>query len=145
MSRTAFDERRDQKVADDYLATHLRCRYCGTMTDRETLSNLGARCETCFDAYTGKAQAAQQGPVTREQKAAILAKLRNVGQQQNPRAWAHRLQWLIANREAQLPPVKHLGRVQQGKRPMTALQLAAVRDVLGNPGEGFNDGEGVKA
>jgi hypothetical protein len=130
MSRNAFDDRRDQKVADDYLANHLRCRFCGVMTDRETLSNLGARCDACYTEYTGKAQAQQQGPITREQRAELLAKLRSIGQG-HPRAWAHRLQWLADNRDAMLPPVKHMGRVQQAKRPMTAFQLSALRDVLG--------------
>lgn len=30
---------------------HMACRYCGAATPIEVLSNLGARCHPCYDAY----------------------------------------------------------------------------------------------
>ncbi len=45
---------RDQAIADEYLGNFMACSKCGVATEVRTLSNLGAQCERCFDAYCAR-------------------------------------------------------------------------------------------
>lgn len=51
MKRTAFDERRDVQIANDYGQSHLPCTFCSASTEIEALNTYGARCFTCYSAY----------------------------------------------------------------------------------------------
>lgn len=51
MKRQSFDERRDQRIANDYHDGHMACSWCNTMTPKAELAELGARCRPCFDDY----------------------------------------------------------------------------------------------
>lgn len=98
MKRTAFDERRDQEVAADYLANHAPCRWCGNQAPREELSRYGARCEPCYRDWCAQAnpswwpnrplQPHERDAVIRRAKKAV-ARLR--ANPQDPKGWAHRL------------------------------------------------------
>jgi hypothetical protein len=59
---------------------YLPCRFCGTATPRATLSNLGARCQPCFDQYllqgysgAERPRQARQCPEVRADQARIAA------------------------------------------------------------------------
>jgi len=129
MKRTAFDERNDRRVVAEYESDHLPCRYCGRTTDRETLGNLGARCQDCYDAYVGRNHAA---PVlSMPEKLAALEKMRGLfGASQPPRRWAERLQFVEQQRGGMLPAPKHMGRKVGESQRLTPFQRGAWRDVL---------------
>lgn len=74
MKRTGFDERRDAEIANDYLANHLPCSFCGEPTERETLVEYGARCGPCFNAYVTRGRPNPPMP-TPEQRRAIVGQL----------------------------------------------------------------------
>lgn len=93
MSRSRFDEQRDQAIAREYLADHLPCRACGNHTERETLAAYGGQCTACYRAYCSEVPAAP-GPWTPERRRAVLQRLRQTfadNAKQHPKAWAHRL------------------------------------------------------
>lgn len=91
MKREHFDARRDQAMADDFLSGHAVCRDCGNGAERETLSSLGGKCWTCYEAY--RTQGRRPGPMpSPEQQRAILRRLKAaMSSTSHPRAWAHRL------------------------------------------------------
>ncbi len=92
------NSRRDEAVADDYLANHAPCRWCGNSTPRDDLSRYGARCEPCYQAWCAEAnpswwpnrplQPHEREALMRHAKKAV-AKLR--AKKPDPRAWAHAL------------------------------------------------------
>ena len=45
-----FRQSRDE-VPETTGGNYLPCRYCGKATLKETLSQYGARCQSCFDKY----------------------------------------------------------------------------------------------
>lgn len=141
MKRTAFDDRNDRRVVAEYEANHLPCRYCDRMTGRETLSNLGARCQDCYDAYVGRD--AMAPVLTAAEKREALAKLRALfGTAQPPRRWAERLQFVEEQRDGMLPAPKHMGRKVGESHRLTPFQRGAWREVLqGRPGMGHNESE----
>ncbi len=51
MKRTAFDERRDTQVADEYSRKHAQCTVCNAPTEVEELNTYGARCFACYGRY----------------------------------------------------------------------------------------------
>lgn len=63
--------------------SYLPCRVCGKSTLVETLSNYGARCYACFDAYCANA-GSRAGRVSR-------SAIGRIGQGGKGRAWAHAL------------------------------------------------------
>jgi hypothetical protein len=74
MKRTGFDERRDQQIAGDYLGSHMACNSCGAMTDKETLTNYGARCGRCFQGYLLQGQPVRR--LTPDERRAVVARVR---------------------------------------------------------------------
>lgn len=127
MKRTGFDERRDQKVADDYLANHLPCHGCNASTPRDELSRLGARCQGCYDAYLAERNPAwwPNRPLTSDERKAVVRKatqgMRRIGSgQSDPKAWARGLR----SRE-----LDHGGVLANGTR-MTDSQREAWRHAL---------------
>lgn len=88
---------------------YLPCRVCGKSTLVETLSNYGARCFSCFEAYCAAA-GTSAAPVTRE-----AVKRIGQGGEGGLRAWAYRL------RE------RH-----QGGERLTRAQVDAYQAVLGD-------------
>ena len=96
---TTVRSRRDKHMADDHLASHLACRVCQTMTDRETLGNLGAQCSTCYEAYCSETvpgwllkrkplSDADRKQLGQRIRAGMARMLKDNG---NPKAWAYRL------------------------------------------------------
>lgn len=82
---------RDQRIADEVSTQHMACLRCRKLTLTETLSQYGARCFECHEAYCRFGQP-EGRPLAREEKVAILDKLRSVTTaQQSGREWAHRL------------------------------------------------------
>lgn len=84
---------RDKAVADDFLAGHGRCAFCGVTAEVETLSRNGARCDPCFDAYRSQCRSPQPMP-TPDERREILERLRtSLTAAGTPgKAWAYRLQ-----------------------------------------------------
>ena len=82
---------RDEAVADNYLATQMACKWCTKLTDTTELTTYGARCWACYSAYCREGQAPQYAQLTRDDKRAILEKLRSIGMPKNPKAWAYSL------------------------------------------------------
>ena len=72
--------RRDQAVADDYLANHAACRKCEAQTPTEDLSAYGAQCKACFDRYCRAAPTRRPPPRTREERVKALEGLRQLQQ-----------------------------------------------------------------
>jgi hypothetical protein len=135
MKRTAFDERNDRRVVAEYEADHLPCRYCKASTDRETLSNLGARCQACYDAYIGRDLMAPVMSV--DQKREALQKLRGLfGSAVPMRRWADRLRFVEEQRDGMLPAPKHMGRKLGESQRMTPFQRGAWRAVFQRVNEG---------
>lgn len=56
----AYSEVRQELAKQSAGANELPCRYCGAPTAWETLSNLGARCRSCYDAYCRSPQPRRQ-------------------------------------------------------------------------------------
>lgn len=92
MKRTAFDDRQDQRIADEFSSRQFLCCTCRRLTDGTELAEFGARCGACYEAYC---RAAPSGPIPRNtaEKRAILERLRAVMAQQSkdPKNWAYRL------------------------------------------------------
>jgi len=84
---------RDKVVADEYLACHKACSFCGAMTEHNVLVEYGARCYACFTKYvTGgnrnpQVLTKQQREATVKRLKAMLAGSKSVG----PRDWAVQL------------------------------------------------------
>lgn len=74
--RNPFDETR--KALEQQDTDLLPCRWCQKPTKRETLSNYGARCWKCYEAYC-------IAPIPARDKIAISVA------DNHPHAWAHRL------------------------------------------------------
>jgi hypothetical protein len=98
--------RRDEAVADDYLADHLACRKCRAMTHRDELGTYGGQCRQCYEAWCAEANPRwmPSRPLTDAERAKLRQRIRTglramVAQRQNPRAWIGRLQDRIANGE----------------------------------------------
>ena len=51
MKRTAFDDRRDAQIADDYNAGNMPCAVCKATTPVQDLNTYGARCFACYMRY----------------------------------------------------------------------------------------------
>lgn len=79
MKRTAFDDRRDQAVADDYLANHLPCRVCGNSTSRDELAAFGARCSHCHGDWCAQANPGwwPNRPLRPHERAAVIRRARS--------------------------------------------------------------------
>lgn len=100
MTRTTdHDRRRDQRIADDFLATHQDCRFCGHATPRDDLATYGARCRSCYDAYLAERNPAwwPNRPLQPHEREAVIRRARNAvkrigGQARDPRQWARDLQ-----------------------------------------------------
>jgi len=117
MRRTAFDDRQDRQVVNEIQANSMSCPGCGTFTPNEDLSNYGHRCGACFDAFC---RAAGTGPIpkTRNEKRAILDRLKAAAGAKPSRAWA----WSLRQREFE---GVRLGRVQkEAWRAALSLDLA---------------------
>ena len=98
MKRTAFDEARDQRIAEDTLSAVLPCSVCKTLTDRGEMSDFGARCFPCYRVYC-RGCSEPMWPLTHADKAKILeglksAHLKMKSQFKSPKAWADTLQLL---------------------------------------------------
>jgi hypothetical protein len=78
MKRNAFDDRRDQAVADDYLGSHLPCRVCDHSTSRDELSQLGGRCTACHADWCAQANPAwwPNRPLRPHERAAVIRRAR---------------------------------------------------------------------
>jgi hypothetical protein len=98
-----------RKVRDELAEQHdgggdtVPCRYCGIQTDRETLTNLGARCRTCYEqflrlGYSGGQPPRQhkQAPWVKAEGAKVRAKVGS-----NPMPGLEALSAAIAKRRAQ--------------------------------------------
>ena len=75
----AFSAKRDQAVADDFLAGHSPCRVCNASTSHDELSVFGAQCKGCFNAYCRAAPTRNPPPRTRAERTAVLQALRSTG------------------------------------------------------------------
>ncbi len=98
MRRSAFDERRDAKVADDHLANHAACMACGASAPRSDLSDLGGRCRDCYGRYCAAANPPwyRGQRFSREERIAMAQRMREVVrgmtvEQGDPKAWAKAL------------------------------------------------------
>lgn len=99
MKRTAFDERQDRQIADDYLANHLACRFCGAQAPRDDLATFGARCRTCYAEYTAERNPSwwPNRPLQPHERAAVIRRAREaVGRigaagARDPKQWARDL------------------------------------------------------
>jgi hypothetical protein len=95
MRRTAFDEARDQRIADDVGASYIACKVCGKQTLIETLTEYGARCFECYGKHCGQGREHGQSfvkpdPVRLKRYLTQLANgIRE--SQRSPRSWADRL------------------------------------------------------
>ena len=108
MKRTAFDERRDNAIASDYLANHLACRKCGAMTDREALMNFGGQCGRCYDALVSELTPGwlKRRQLTVEERARMRAHVRKSLAEmglKSPKAWAYSLKAREESGEKLLP------------------------------------------
>jgi hypothetical protein len=93
---TYRNTRRDVAIADDYLANHLPCRRCNSLTDWDTLSNLGALCHECHQAWCAEANPVPMVRLSPSQRLATLRKLRDsINTPRDPKAWA----WSLRDRE----------------------------------------------
>lgn len=97
--RSAFDERKDQSVANDFLSAHLACSFCGAMTDRVELATYGARCYRCYSAYLREGSTGQNArPMLVPERREMLQRLRvTCAGQRKPagKDWA----WALRKRE----------------------------------------------
>lgn len=108
---TYRNAKRDIAIADDFLANHLPCRFCGGSTPRDDLETFGARCRLCYRAYSAEANPAwwPNRELTRDERAAVIRKARQglaqLGQQhRDPKQWAHALK---AREESGEPLTRH--------------------------------------
>jgi hypothetical protein len=78
---------RQESAPESGPVRYLPCKYCGKQTLVETLSQYGARCLPCFDAYC-----AQDG-TGRKSRGIDRAAIERIGKggEGGPRAWADRL------------------------------------------------------
>lgn len=99
MSRYA-DTRRDQQIADDYLAEHGACMRCRSMTQRSELAALGARCRQCYDAFCADANPSwlPNRPLRAEERARLIERAKgalrtmaNTRRNRDGRQWARDL------------------------------------------------------
>lgn len=113
---------RDKAMADDFLAGHGRCAFCGMSEESETLSRYGARCGACFDAYRSQCRPAKPMPTPQERRA-ILDRLRAslVAAGRPGKDWAIRLQ----------------AREKSGE-PLSPFQKEAWRRALGVRADGLS-------
>jgi hypothetical protein len=93
MKRTAFDDRRDQQTANEYLGAHLPCRVCSGMTNRDDLSTYGAQCFDCYRRWQCQAPGGDAPRMSRDERLGLLHRLRGaLVAHQQPKAWAYALQ-----------------------------------------------------
>ena len=76
--RNAFDDRRDQQIADDFTSGSMPCRSCQARTDIRTLSSLGALCEACFAHYCD--ESTPRSRLTIAKRRDVVEKLAELGQ-----------------------------------------------------------------
>ena len=83
----------DKRVADEASASYMACSFCGKQTLKSTLSEYGARCFECFEAYCRNGDPPVR--LTDEDKAEVMRKLlvlaSNFGRPADPKAWAYAL------------------------------------------------------
>lgn len=127
MKRTSFDDKRDQRIADEHLEKHRPCSTCSASAHVEELSRLGSRCQACYDAYLAERNPAwwPNRPLTPDERKAVVRKategLKRIGATpRDPRAWARDLR----DRE-----LSHGGVLASGAR-MTDAQREAWRRAL---------------
>jgi len=127
MKRTAFDDRQDREVADDYLTNHLPCRWCNNPAPRDDLSNFGGRCQQCYRDWCAQANPSwwPNRPLQPHERTAVIKRAKDkagrIGAMPTDgRRWAHSLR----DRE-----LNHGGILASGLR-MTAAQREAWRTVL---------------
>lgn len=91
--------KRDQAIADDYLATTQPCNRCKAPTPTEDLMSFGAKCRGCYEAYLAEKNPAgwPNRRLTPDERSAVrhrglqaLAQLRAM--RSDPKAWARDLQ-----------------------------------------------------
>lgn len=75
----AFSAKRDQAVADEFLAGHSPCRVCNGSTSHDELSVFGAQCKACFDHYCSLVGSHRPPPRTRQQRESVLRALAGTG------------------------------------------------------------------
>ena len=92
MKRSAFDDRNDQRVANDVMDGMGNCAWCKRATLKTTLGQYGARCHACFDAYCQEGAEPVEG-LTRADKLALLERMRRLftAPARDPKAWAREL------------------------------------------------------
>lgn len=90
-----------------------QCRWCGAQTAYATMSSLGARCSSCYDAYCRRLP-------ERPPEAPPSAIPPHAG----PAAWAYRLRW----------------RHQQGER-LTAAQVSMYAEAIARREFGGTEGD----
>lgn len=99
MKRTAFDERQDRQIADDYLANHMACSFCRSMTPNSDLAIFGARCQACYAEYTAARNPSwwPNRPLKPHERAAVIRRAREAVSRigaagaRDPRQWARDL------------------------------------------------------
>jgi len=74
---SGYSKARDQRVADEHIGNVMACRTCRTMTDHETLQNLGGMCHPCFQHYCNP-EPLTGPPMTADEKREILARVRSL-------------------------------------------------------------------
>lgn len=91
--------RRDQAIANDYLANNQPCNRCKAPTPVEDLMSYGARCRGCYEAYLAEKNPAgwpnrrltpDERSAARDRGLQALAQLRAM--RSDPKAWARDLQ-----------------------------------------------------
>ncbi len=91
MKRSSYDERRDQKIADEFTSSLLPCKSCGIQTERDTLTEYGARCGACYTFYITDGRPLPAMPSLAQRKAAVERLRGLVGASGNPMGWVDKL------------------------------------------------------
>lgn len=79
--------RADQRTADDFLAGHMACSFCGLATDKAEPATYGARCLACYRAYCDQGRhypslsIAQRKAMAQRVRVALVGGLRLSGAQ----------------------------------------------------------------
>lgn len=90
--RSKFDERKDQRIADEVSTGYLPCMVCKRPTLRDTLEQYGAKCWECYRAWLGGGYVGDDSqPLTKADKLAILERCRASMAQ-----WAERSRQVVA-------------------------------------------------
>lgn len=98
MTTTYRSTKRDEAVADDYLASHAKCTFCGSLAPHADIARFGARCQECYSAYCAEVNPSwwPNRTLSADERAKVIRKARRSLQalgsaSKSPRAWAHAL------------------------------------------------------